>query len=222
MRAWWWLILFLLLSPCASAQGEETKDAYETVAFVGRLISIRPLPDPCKDEPQGEDMIICIPFDAVFLARYEILDMVAGHLSASEIDIRIADHYGFPRFARHPHALLFVALGRGAFDLHKYQGYGVYRTTSNAWASCGDPLYRNQYYDPPQPMEQAFVEDFGPASKRKQLLADGTFSEGDLVIAAGRLRCLKGQPLATIYEETRTGVMRARGIELPAWHASDE
>ncbi len=219
MRTWCWVMMFLLFSPCALAQAEEAQEEYETVAFVGRLISIRPLPPACEGEPQREDRI-CISFDAIFLARYEIVDMVAGHLSVNEIDIRVADHYGFPQFARHPHALLFVAVGRDAFDLHKYQGYGVYRTASNAWASCGDPLYRNQYYDPPQPTEQIFMEDFGPASKRKKLVADGVFLKGDLVAVAGRLRCLKGQPLSTIYEETRTGVMKARGIELPAWRAS--
>ena len=47
MRAWS-LVLFLLFSPWASAQVEGTEEAYETVGFVGRLISIRPLPDPCE------------------------------------------------------------------------------------------------------------------------------------------------------------------------------
>ena len=52
MRAWS-LVLFLLLSPWASAQVEDTEEAYKTVAFVGRLISIRPLPDPCEGEQVG-------------------------------------------------------------------------------------------------------------------------------------------------------------------------
>ncbi len=218
MRAWW-LMLFLLLSPCASAQNEETEEKYETVAFVGRLISIRPLPDPCEGRPPSEDTV-CISFDALYLARYEIVEMVAGHLSASEIDIEIADHYGFPRFARHPHALLFVAIGRDASYLHKYRGYAVYRTTSNTWASCGNPLERKPYNDRNQPTQEVFLESFEPEERVEALIGAGAFSVADLVVESRKIRCLNSQPLSKIYGKIRNGPMKARGIQLPAWGAS--
>ncbi len=218
MRAWWF-VLFLLLSPWASAQVEDTEEAYKTVAFVGRLISIRPLPDPCEGEPPSEDEI-CVSLDMLYLARYEIVEMVAGHLSASEIDIRIADHYGFPEFARYPHALLFVAVGRNYSYLHKYDGYVVYRTTSNTWASCGNPLDRKPYNDRNQPTQEVFLERFGPAERVEALTDAGAFSVADLVVESRTIRCLNSEPLSKIYGKIRSGPMKARGIDLPAWGAS--
>lgn len=217
MRAWW-LVLFLFLSPWASAQVEDTEETYKTVAFVGRLISIRPLPDPCEGEPPSKDGV-CVSFDALYLARYEVVEMVAGHLSAREIDIEIADHYGFPGFARHPHALLFVAVGRNAFYLHKYQGYVVYRTTSNTWASCGNPLERKPYNDRNQPTQEVFLESFGPEERVETLIGADAFSVADLVVESRKIRCLNSEPLSKIYGKVRSGPMKARGIELPAWSA---
>jgi len=215
----WWLVLFLLLSPWASAQVEDTEEAYKTVAFVGRLISIRPLPDPCEGELPSEDKI-CVSFDSLYLARYEIVEMVAGHLSASEIDIEIADHYGFPGFARHPHALLFIVVGPGLPYLHRYQGYVVCRTTSNSWASCGNPLDRKPYNDRNQPTREVFLESFGPAERVEALTDAGAFSVADLVVESRKIRCLNSEPLSKIYGKIRRGPMKARGIELPAWGAS--
>jgi hypothetical protein len=216
MRAWS-LVLFLLLSPCASAQVEDTEEAYKTVAFVGRLISIRPLPDPCEGEPPSEDEI-CVSFDSLYLARYEIVEMVAGHLSAREIDIEIADHYGFPEFARHTHALLFVVVDPKLPYLHKYQGYVVYRTTSNTWASCGNPLDRKPYNN--QPTQEVFMESFAPAERVEALTDAGAFSVADLVVESRKIRCLNSEPLSKIYGKIRRGPMKARGIKLPAWRAS--
>ena len=141
------------------------------------------------------------------LARYEIVEMVPGRLSASEIDIHIADHYGFPSFARYPHALSFVAVGRKLSYLHKYQGHVVYRTTSNAWASCSKSLDRKRYNDRNQPTAEVFLERFGPRKTFEMLSADGSFSVTNLVVESKKTRCLNSQPLSMIYEKMRSGVM---------------
>ncbi len=218
MRAWW-LVLFLLSCPWASAQVEDTEETYKTVAFVGRLISIRPLPDPCEAEHPGGDEI-CVSFDSLYLARYEVIELVAGHLSIREIDIEIADHYGFPEFARHPHALLFVAVGPNLPYLHKYMGFVVYRTTSNGWASCANPLERKPYNDRNQPTHEVFLESFGPEDRVEELADAGAFSVTDLVVDSRKSRCLNSEPLSKIYGKIRSGPMKARGIQLPAWGAS--
>jgi hypothetical protein len=218
IRRWW--LLLCLLCPAATVQSEETQPVYETMVFVGRLISIEEQPDPCESKPVDADRI-CIAFDALYLAKYEIVRPVFGEMRSKEIDIQVADHYGFPKFARHPYALLFVAVGPGDAYLHKYQGFPVYRTVSGDWASCGDPVYWNSDYGTPRPVAIEFAEDFGPARGRKKRMSELLFSEGSLVVESGQVRCVRGQPLAAIYETERNGVMKAREVELPHWDEID-
>lgn len=216
-RGW---LLWCLLFPAVTAQSEETQPVDETMVFVGRLLSIQEQPDPCESKPVDADRI-CIAFDAIYLAKYEIVRPVFGEMRSQEIDIRVADHYGFPKFARHPYALLFVGVGPDDAYLHKYQGFPVYRTVSGDWASCGDPVYWNSDDGTPRPVAIAFAEDFGPARGRKKRMSVLLFAEEDLAVERGRVRCVRGQPLAAIYETERNGVMKARKVELPHWDEID-
>jgi hypothetical protein len=218
IRRWW--LLLCLLCPAVTVQSEETQPVYETQVFVGRLISIEEQPDPCESKPVDADRM-CIAFDALYLAKYEVVRPVLGEMRSKEIDIRVADHYGFPKFARHPYALLFVAVGADDAYLHKYQGFPVYRTVSGDWASCGDPADWDSDHGTPRPVAITFAEDFGLAKGRKKRMSGLLFSEADLVVKSGKVRCVRGQPLAAIYETERNGVMKARDVELPHWDEID-
>lgn len=209
---------WLALAPAADAAGKGDPE-YFTV--VGRLVSIRELPDPCavgedpsKDDAEEEDL--CIAFDSLYEARYEVLQTLDGKAPAREISIQIADHYGFPHFAWYQYALLFVGTGPNGTWLEKYQGYPVHRTADGGWAACGNP-YDDRGGDPPRHLRPiSFANDLGIVGDFSQAGIDARFFDARyLSITDGRIRCHTGVLVSDLYEMVRTGVMAARGIELP-------
>lgn len=204
----------LFLPSVASADPEPN-----VVAFVGRLISIKEVPNDCpkpeaSDESPALDRICSM--DALFEARYEVLYFLSGSIGTKEISFSVADHYGFPRFADYMNALLFVSIDPSGNWLEKYQGYPVHRTTSNAWASCGNP-YDERVGDSPRHLQSlSFVNDLGIVG---EFSMDGItkrfFDERYISVAGGRIKCHTGVLVSDLYEIVRTGVMAARGIQIP-------
>lgn len=199
------LILSMAFRGSSAADSESDVD---NLVFVGRLVSIEELPNPCEATRD------CIMMDSLWRARYEILQPIVGAHPQKEIAIDIADHYGFPYMARFRHALLFVGLYSDGRWLHKYQGFDVHPLSDGGWASCGGPL-RDE--DPGSPRPLPFAGDielvgFPGAEGTQEMLDPDYFSVQD-----GRVRCKRGIPLADLYEMARKGALQAREVELPPW-----
>jgi hypothetical protein len=190
------------------------------VAFVGKLVSIKELPDPCgesKAEKSSQDPeSICIAFDALFEARYEVIEVLSGELPSKDVTFNIADHYGFPRFADYRHALLFVDIGSTENWLAKYQGYAVHPASAGSWASCGNP-YDERSGDAPRGLRPvSFARDFGTIGEfTSEGVARRLFDSKEMVVEGDRITCRNGVYAAELYDRVRAGVMSARGIKLP-------
>jgi hypothetical protein len=212
-----WFALLLAMAPlCAAPCAAQPQP--EIVAMVGRLVSIKELPNPCESRKAPADpSSTCIFLDALYEAKYEVTEVLSGHAGGPEITFRIADHYGFPRFAHYRNALLFISLGSEGNYLEKYQGYPVHRTTGGTWASCGDPY--NEFADKPARGLQTidFADDLGIVGDFSEEGMRERFPDVKyLDVSGGRIRCRRGIPLTELYERVRTGVLAARGFSLPA------
>ena len=195
----------------------------ETLVFVGELIAIEPMANPCEEESKRTGTLNCIIMDELYRARYRVVQPVAGTTANTEVTFQVADHYGFPAFARNPHALLFVAVTDDGNWLHKYQGIPMHRTTGGSWAACAEVDYRGvdkALSHRAQPL--TFAE---PIARRSALPRD-TWEQmlpwwkqhGDTYrVTRGQVHCLKGIPVQETYEIVRQGVMKAREVSLPPW-----
>lgn len=201
-----------LFGRAAAAPGPDP----EILAVVGRLVSIKRLPSPCERK-DGSAEPDCIMLDGLYEAKYEIQSVLSGPAHGLEISFRIADHYGFPRFAHYRNALLFVTIHADRNVLQKYQGYAVHRTTNGSWASCGDP-YNEFFGDPAQGVQAIdFADDLGIVGDFSEEGIRERFPEAKyLDLSNGRIRCRRGIPLSDLYERVRSGVLAARGITIPA------
>jgi hypothetical protein len=207
----------------AGASSAEHKP--KIVAFVGRLISIKEQPEQCpktklpKETSSGLESI-CIQFDALYEAKYEVMDVLSGAIDSREVSFNIADHYGFPQFADYQNALLFVSVGADDNWLEKYQGYAVHRTASGSWASCGNP-YDERIGDNPRHLQSIlFAGDLGVIGDfSREGIAKRFFDVKYISISDGRISCHTGVLVTDLYEMVRTGVLSARGIQLPALEA---
>ena len=109
------IAVLLAVAMIGSVRAEESEETVDNLVFVGRLVSIEELPDPCEGRAD------CISMDGLWSARYEIEQTLVGSYPAREITLSIADHYGYPAVAKFEHALLFVGLYTNGPWLHKYQ-----------------------------------------------------------------------------------------------------
>ncbi len=214
-----WSVAHAEPAPSAPVESANTQDKVETVVFVGRLISIQEvpwesLPSTYKADPYSYWGLV--KRDHVYNARYEILQMVSGQIDALEASVRIWSHYGFPIFALHPEALLFVRRRDADYTLHKYQGFSVHRTMGGGWAHCGDFEYRRPGEAAPAALRPLrFAEDFGPADQLATDERRRKFAEESFLVENDRIVCPRGLALADFYEAVRSGVMKSRGIDLP-------
>ena len=210
--------LFLAAATCSLRCGS-AEPAGDTIVFVGELISIEGKPDPCEQRQAEEDASDCISMDALYTARYRVMERIVGQPPADPLTFSVADHYGFPAFARYRHALLFVALSSDGPWLHKYQAIPVHRTVEGQWASCGD--LRRSPADKPSPQLRAlrFEREIAQQTELSDSLL-ASYRAGkrpELRIEHGKVWCSQGVLLPDVYEIVRSGVMQARGIPLPAW-----
>lgn len=214
----WFVVLAALAAIVhgAPALASEPEKPYPVLAFVGRLVTIEEGVDPCAvDAAKGEELD-CISMDEIYVARYEVLEVLSGNHAAREITFQIADHYGFPKFAEYRTALLFVGQHPDGAWLEKYQGIPVHRIAGGSWASCGDPI--SGYNEPPservRPLE--FLDDLGSVGEfSREGLTTRFYDEADLAIDDGRIRCRQGIRVVELYDMVRTGVLAARGVTIP-------
>lgn len=208
----------------AAAEPVEERTA-ETLVFVGELITIEPMPDPCEEERKRTGALDCIIMDELYRARYRVVQSVAGTNPGTEVTFQVADHYGFPAFANTPHALLFVAVTDDGNWLHKYQGIPMHRTTDGVWAACGEVDHRRvdealSHRAKPLTFAEPIVRrDAVPREAWKRMLPWWKERRDTYRITNGEVTCLKGISVQETYEIVRQGVMKAREVPLPPWPA---
>ncbi|MDH5824947.1 hypothetical protein QFW77_18430 [Luteimonas sp. RD2P54] len=216
-----WMGLALLFgglgysSLCAAAEPQPV----ETFVFVGERIALEEAPDPCDEEFQETGELTCINMDALYTARYRVLDRIVGSYPSDVIEFSVSDHYGFPRFARFRHALLFVALADDDAWLHKYQAIPVHRTVGRQWAACGDIRRDPEGAPSPQLRPLRFEREIALESDLSDAMLAGyrAGQQPHWRIENGKVWCSQGMLLEDVYEVVRNGVMRAREVTLPAW-----
>lgn len=211
-------LLLALAAFAAAAEVEVETDPPPTFAFVGQLLSIEPAPDPCEAKNRQSGELVCLTMDALWRARYRVLQPVAGRHTDEVVEFLVADHYGFPPFARFPQALLFVSQDADGAWLHKYQGIAVFPVRDGQWAACGQPFAaRGDGVPVPAPRPIDYRDDLDAGTEVEQDELHQRFAPGDYTVVDGRLRCIRGLRLPELYEGVRSGVMRARGVPLPPW-----
>lgn len=220
-------LVLVLLGMLLSQVGRASEGNEELLVFVGKFLDIKELPDQCPSTQPVEDAggeadgerelgAVCIQFDALYEARYEVVDGLVGSRFPRELSFRIADHYGFPAFAEYRYALLFVQVGPEGAWLEKYQGYPVHRTVGGSWAACGNPFPSADDTAPASLRSIDFVDDLGMVGEFSTAGLERRFiDERYLSIVNGRIRCRMGVTIEDLYEAVRTGVMAAREIILP-------
>lgn len=215
------LALFGAVLPAVAEPADER--AVETLVFVGELISMEPMANPCDEENKRTGTLSCIIMDELYRARYRVVQPVAGTTANKEVTLQVADHYGFPAFANTPHALLFVAVTDDGNWLHKYQGIPMHRTTDGQWAACGEVDYRNvdnalSHRAKPLTFAEPIARRDAVSREAWKRMQSWWKERPDTYrIKDGQVRCLKGIPVQEAYEIVRQGVMKARGVPLPPW-----
>ncbi len=199
-----------------------------TRVFVAERISVEPIPDHCAAEAKRTGELSCISLDSLFRATYRVVQPVMGGVADEEVQFRVADHYGFPRFARFRHALLFIGTDAQHGNwLHKYQAIPVQRTASGEWATCGDQKYEGQggtllAAAEPMTFPEPWVRLRDLPEFERELMRDAARDAADTYrVSRGKLYCLRGVRIADAYRIVREGVMQARGVLLPSWPTGD-
>jgi hypothetical protein len=178
-------------------------ESQNLVAFVGKKISVEKIPGRYG-------------LDAKFKARYQVLQVVYGQYSASNIEFTVFDHYGDPSFAKYETALLYVVLRRSwllqpRYFHEKYQYQPVYATGDNRWAGCGSPYQRDQPIGEgiqPQTIDYKSINISGiPIAKLEEQYPKSLFDYRKNTVV-----CRKGVFSEDLFKIKREGILRARGI----------
>ena len=209
-----WLAGLLCCTTAAAAD-----DPMETFVFVGERISIEEAPDPCEEAFRKTGERACITMDSLYKARYRILQRIVGSHAGGDIEFMVADHYGFPPFARFRNALLFVALSDDGPWLHKYQAIPLHLTMDGQWASCGDITRQPGGKPSPHLKELRFRREIADKTDLSGYMLE-SYKSGERPewrIERGKVWCTQGILLEDVYAFVRNGVMRAREVPLPEW-----
>ncbi len=178
------------------------EQAPQTFVFVGELVSVQEIPiPPCPMGLDGKTRVVCIQVDVLFRARYRVLQRLKGDYVGSTITFTVADHYGFPDFAKFQNGLLFVVLDPDEPYLLRYRGYPVHHTADSDWAFCGDPSNPDEgkpSLASVRPMR--FALDAGIAADRSESGIREEFRAIDFDIDDGQIRCKRGVLLDDLYD----------------------
>ncbi len=155
--------------------------------------------------------------DQGFNAKYRVVESVYGEFDGGVIEFRVWDHYGYPRFAKFPHALLFVSRHEGSLYHEKYRYYTVHQTIDGRWAACGDPYARvpvhRKPFDP-KPLPFSEPVTFSLNNYRKEWV-DAFFVPPYFEIVDGKAVCKMGAYVDELFQIERDGVLKAWGVGQP-------
>jgi hypothetical protein len=190
------------------------------LVFVGHFESLEEL-DGCTGKlkskalpPEEKVDSICVPMDNVYRATYQVGETLLGVPDGPTISFRVADHYGYPRFAQYKHALLFVQQSEGGNYLEKYQGFQLSATADGSWAYCaaldGPPVPELEKLL--APVSFASGVTFGAQGELNSKSLLETFDPRYFSIRDGLVYCNKAIALHTLYKHVTEGVLKAQGI----------
>ncbi len=184
----------------------------EIVAVVGQFEAIRELPDPCARNDESEELDrLCIALDALYEADYSVREVVSGGLhSGGVITFALADHYGFPDFARYNTALLILGMNEGAPYLEKYLGVAVHPTVDGSWAACGYPKTASDEEGPLEDIQFAPGITFGSVGQLNARAVEEDFPKPVFAVSGSIVHCVKGWSLDRLLEHF-AGILEARG-----------
>lgn len=175
-------------------------------AFVGKKISVSPIPTPEHS------------MDNAFAATYAILKTVYGDFDEDTISFVVYDHYGWPAFAKYRHVLLYVSADSGTYYHQKYLYNAVYLTKDGQWAGPYVPGDYEQDETGAERIEPKIVPfaqrvayplrspDRGGISVAWKYPAPYYRQEGDSAIA------IYGNYAEELFDLKLRGVLKARGV----------
>jgi len=207
-------LIVLLLAIC----GKISAHPHETglVSVIGTFESVEEVPDPCAEgresvNEEGQETV-CISMDQVFKATYMVREVISGNVGAgSRVTFTVADHYGFPEFARYKNALLFIQLNNGDPYLEKYQGFEVHETALGRWATCGYPRGADSESGDLEDVTFAHYVTFGSVGELNVASVARDFPSPVYEVRNGIIRCVKGWSLERLVKYVKEGVLAARG-----------
>lgn len=216
------LLLALSLAASTSAvSGAESGDVEQApvIAFVGEQLGFEELPDPCADErteSAAQVDTICIAFDELYKADYRVRERLYGVPPGPEISFTVADHYGFPSFARAKASLLFVHVTPDGNYLSKYMGFPVYPTAEGGWAMCGSPYDEDTDITEQRLLPITFADGvvFGDVSTLSPAGVKEQFDPAYFSVVGSKVYCRMGVYVEDLFTWVAQDTMKARDVDL--------
>jgi hypothetical protein len=182
-------------------------------AFVGSFVKISNIECESGDTTDAEtgEAVVVLCMDALFQATYRVEKVLEGKLvTGAEVTFTVADHYGFPKFAEHKRALIFLDEHDGSYYHIKYQWAPAFRTNDGDFAQCGcdaDPHYEN-LEQTPESSSDCRLLSFSPAVTRdlthsSQYVIDRLRAGLDYKIQGNRAECIRGILVKDVYRRLR-------------------
>lgn len=192
-------------TPIATPKPIEPVENDKLFVFVGEKISVEF--QPPKD---GE-----IPFDGAFKAKYKVIQNVYNDLGKDTVEFEAFDHYGFPGFAKHQTALIFLSEYKGKLYHEKYQYFDVNQTKDGKWASCGDPYRFDDYHR--KKIDPAVLEFNEPVTfdldkLDPERVKELVYPEPFFKIEGNKAVCKMGAFVEDLFYVKKNGVLKARGL----------
>jgi hypothetical protein len=174
-------------------------------AFVGSFVKIVKV--ECKsgeatDASTGEAVIL-LCMDSVFRATYRVEQVLEGKLvTGTEVTFKVADHYGFPKFAEQKRALIFLGEHEGGYYHIKYQWEPAYRTNDGEFAQCGcDEEEEGEALDCRSlSFSPVVTEDLTHVS---QYVIDKRRASLDYKVEGNKAVCMRGVLVSDVYKRRR-------------------
>ncbi|WP_052273482.1 hypothetical protein [Flavihumibacter solisilvae] len=154
-------------------------------------------------------------FDAIFTARYRILEIVCGNYNSDTIEFTVLDHYGRPPFEKYPTVLLYLVEDSGKYYHEKYQYQDLYKTNDGRWAGPYDFYDHDRTDDTINPVKPVVLEfadevSFDITRLKKQEIRR-YYPEPYYRVAGGKAIAVYGNYVNELFELKKRGVLRARG-----------
>lgn len=215
----WKLIrIAALYWPVALSAQNMTTQA-ELSAFVGRPISLEEAECHSSGEidPKTGQQLVSICLDAVYRAMYHVEQSLEGNLAPGAIvTFMVADHYGFPAFAKSAHALLYLAHNGENYYHLKYQWDEVFLTADSDYAGCGCDDFlegvpeaevkeksiecKNLLFMPPVTIDLHHMSAYG----RQEYEGSADFN-----VQGHTATCIRGRSASDIYQNKRQDLLDA-------------
>lgn len=157
-----------------------------------------------------------VSFNAVFKAKYKIIQNVYGNYAKDTIEFEVYDHYGIPAFSKYDYVLLFVSNYNGKLYHEKYQYFDVYKTKNGRWASSYSAGDYNHIYNKNTTVKPELIdfvdEVFYKINSRNTEEIEQHFPSPYYKVVDDKAIVIWGNYVEQLFELKKTGILKARGI----------